>query len=107
MWSAAATAGRISRARRSSTLSSLPSSQAGDQMRLRLCVIRRLSNGLAGSKVSYAATLAKLSVSVPIFGRTPLSSRWHTATMPQNSLPCVSALTITCGPGRPDSKRWT
>jgi hypothetical protein len=52
MWSAAATAGRISRARRSSMLSSLPSSQAGDQMRLKLCVIWRLSKGLAGSKVS-------------------------------------------------------
>ena len=52
MWSAWATAGRISRARRSSTLSSAPSSQALDQMRLRLCVICRLSNGWAGSKVS-------------------------------------------------------
>ena len=72
MWSAAATAGRISRARRSSTLSSPPSSQADDQIRFRLWVISRLSNGLPVSNVSYAATLAKLSVSVPIFGRTPL-----------------------------------
>jgi hypothetical protein len=33
-------------------LSSVPSSQALDQMRFRLCVIRRLSNGCAASKVS-------------------------------------------------------
>jgi hypothetical protein len=76
-------------------------------MRLRLCVISRLSNGCAASKVSYAATLAKLRVSVPIFGRTPRSSRWQTATMPQNSLPWVRPLIITCGPGLPDSKRCT
>ena len=55
-WSAAATTGRISRARRSSTLSlsrsPVPSNISDDQMRLRLCVISRLSKGLAVSKVS-------------------------------------------------------
>ena len=29
------------------------------------------------------------------------------ATMPQNSLPCVSALTRTCGPALPESNRCT
>ena len=107
MWSAAATAARMARARRSSTLSSAPSSQSLDQMRVRLWVTSRLSNGRAASKVSYAATLAKLSVRVPMRGRTPRSSGSHTAAVPQNSLPWVSALTITCGPGRADSNRCT
>ena len=107
MWSAASTTPRMARARCSSGLSSTPSSHSADQMRFMLCTSCRLSKGFSMSKLSYAATLAKLTVSVPIFGRTPVSSRWVAATMPQISLPCVSALMSTCGPGRPDSKRWT
>ncbi|MNT76838.1 hypothetical protein D3C72_2158910 [compost metagenome] len=52
MWSAALTTGRSSRARRSSGLSSLPSSHSGDHTRLRLCTSWRLSNGSASLKDS-------------------------------------------------------
>src|SRR3989344_5813472 len=99
MWSAAATTGRNARARSSSGLAAVPSSSPADQMRLRLCTSWRLSNGRVGSNDAYAATLAKLMVSVPIRGRTPVSSRCVAATMPQISLPCVSALMSTWGPG--------
>jgi len=58
-------------------------------------------------KLSSAATLATLMVGVPISGRAPASSKSQAATMPQNSLPWVSALISTCGPGWPLLKRCT
>jgi hypothetical protein len=47
------------------------------------------------------------SVSAPRVGRSLSRSRRSTTIAPQISLPWVSALTITCGPGTPLSKVWT
>jgi hypothetical protein len=51
--------------------------------------------------------LAKLMVSVPRQRAHAGVQQVVAATMPQNSLPWVSALTSTCGPGWPLSKRCT
>jgi len=66
MWSAAATTGRNVRARRSSGLSSLPHSHSSDDTRFMLCTSCRPSKGRAASKDSWAPTLAKLTVSMPL-----------------------------------------
>ena len=50
---------------------------------------------------------AKQTDSVPRTGRTPLASSQSSAMAPHTSLPCVSACSQTCGPGRPESKVQT
>src|SRR5207248_7613632 len=105
--SAASTKRRSSRARPSSTLWRGPSSTSGVQTRLKSSSTKRDAYGLAGSKRENASMLAKARVKVPRTGRTPRLRSWSTTMAPQISLPCVSALTSTCGPGLPLSKVWT
>src|SRR5258706_2757021 len=105
--SAASTSGRSRRARRSSVESRPPASVCGVHTRLKSSSTKRVAYGFAGSKRENASTLANARVSVPRVGASPSRSNRSTTSAPQISLPCVSAFTITWGPGLPLSKVWT
>ena len=66
-----------------------------------------MSAGRSTEKREKASTFANESVSFPRAGRVSQRKSRSTAYAPHTSLPCVSALIITCGPGRPESKVWT
>jgi hypothetical protein len=96
---ARSTKGRSWRARSSSALRRGPSRTSAAQTRLKSSSIKREASGCAASKRSKAAMLQKASVTRPRAGCQPAASSSASATAPENSLPCTSAVTRISGPG--------
>ena len=97
--------GRISRARSSSMDRRGPSSTATSHTRLMSSSTNRDAVGWRGSNRSNAARLTKPNVSRPRAGASPARSSRSSTIAPAISLPCVSASSATCGPGRAGSTR--